>query len=201
MGGWWMTWVCLRLFTECILVMNRGMGLALVMVILEGLSLGVVNMKVLAMVLLVLKGFNPLIMEFQRVSTMIQGWHCLVCGVDRRRSSRNFYKQLVCGVSYQIGEYIFNSNNFLFTTTSIKIVFQQQKHIENNPKGENVYGEWLSSVPPAYEAVGDMGVFQINNLVAFEITWNIEIVDIWFVKHGVILSFLMNPPTSCHVSS
>ncbi len=27
------------------------------------------------------------------------------------------------------------------------------------------------------EAVGDMGVFQINNLVAFEITWKVEIVD------------------------
>jgi hypothetical protein len=48
------------------------------------------------------------------------------------KSLRNFYKQLVCGISYQIGEFIFNSNNFLFTTTSIKIVFQQQKPIENN---------------------------------------------------------------------
>jgi hypothetical protein len=28
------------------------------------------------------------------------------------------------------------------------------------------------------EAVGDMGVFQSNNLVAFEITWKIKIVDV-----------------------
>jgi hypothetical protein len=32
----------------------------------------------------------------------------------------------------RFGEIIFNSNNFLFTTTSIKIVFQQQKPIENH---------------------------------------------------------------------
>jgi hypothetical protein len=54
-----------------------------------------------------------------------------LCG-KFNRSFRNFYKQLVCGVSYQIEEFIFNSNNFLFTTTSIKIVFQQQKPIETN---------------------------------------------------------------------
>jgi mannose-1-phosphate guanylyltransferase len=51
---------------------------------------------------------------------------------------KEIIEKFICVVSYQSGEFIFNSNNFLFTTTTIGIVFQQMKtHIKQFEKLKN----------------------------------------------------------------